>query len=656
METMHIMKMNHPRTLLVCLAALVLPLSAGAQLLDPRAFSVLDLDRPGLETVKASVATKNYAEAAQSLLEYYRERTGITSPEIPDPSKVKASRTDLNWANDALEHTFFVHQGYQPSFNYGEDIDWQYWPVKDNELRWQLHRHKWFTPMGRVWRTTGEEKYAREWVEEYMDWIKKNPLDKSENARFAWRPLEVSHRVQDQIFQFQLFLNSENFTPAFLTQFLLNYHRHADYLINHYTDKGNHLLFEAQRILFAGTFFPEFKDAEKWRKSGVEVLNREIGKQVYPDGCQFELCPHYHLAAIEIFRKALAIATLNGFPNVFPQSYKDTVEKMIVFYANICYPDYTNPCFSDAKLTTKKEVLPQYRTWAELFPGNAFIRKMASDGSEGAFPDYLCRGFLDSGFFVFRNSWGGDAIQMVVKAGPPGEWHCQPDNGTFELWYNGKTLFEDSGSYVYGGDAEILEQRNWFRRTASHNTLTLNEKNLETTDSHTLLWQADGDTPVLVTENSGYKGLRHRRSIFFVDRKYFVIVDEAAGAATGVVNLNWQMPKGKIDNSRDDMHFASELEGNSNFYLRVFGPEGMSLKKEEGWASKAYMEKTRRMHILFNARKDGTEPVRYVSVLVPKTTPGNDVKVSATIKSCTPTSLKVQVKVDGKKKKLSYSL
>ena len=31
-------------------------------------------------------------------------------------------------ADEALQHTFFAHKGYQPSFNYGEDIDWRYWP------------------------------------------------------------------------------------------------------------------------------------------------------------------------------------------------------------------------------------------------------------------------------------------------------------------------------------------------------------------------------------------------------------------------------------------------------------------------------------------------------------------------------------------------
>ncbi len=180
-------------------------------------------------------------------------------------------------------------------------------------------------------------------------------------------------------------------------------------------------------------------------------MNREINVQVYNDGGRVKLDPHYHLAAINIFCKALNIADLNGFRNEFPQEYLDTIEKMIVFYANVSFPDYTNPSFSDAKLTNKKKCWKNSATGAE-FPKNQFIKYLATDGKEGALPEYLSKGFLKSGFFVFRNSWGTDATQMVVKAGPKAFWHCQPDNGTFELWFNGKNLFPDSGSYVYAGE------------------------------------------------------------------------------------------------------------------------------------------------------------------------------------------------------------
>lgn len=96
------------------------------------------------------------ADAAKALLDYYRARTNVKTPDI-NLKKITISKEEQQWADDALSHTFFSHKGYQPSFNYGEDIDWKYWPVKDNELRWQLHRHKWFTPMGKAYRLSGDE-------------------------------------------------------------------------------------------------------------------------------------------------------------------------------------------------------------------------------------------------------------------------------------------------------------------------------------------------------------------------------------------------------------------------------------------------------------------------------------------------------------------
>ena len=645
----------------------------GAQELRSEVFSLLNLDYPGLEQVKALHASGKDSEAASALLEYYKQRKGIRTPDV-DLKRLKISQEEQKWADEALEHTFFAHKGYQPSFNYGQDINWKYWPVQDNELRWQLHRHKWFTPMGKAYRLSGDEKYAKEWVFQYMDWIKKNPLVKinkddyemkgkaaegeAENARFAWRPLEVSHRLQDQTSQFQLFITSPSFTPEFLTEFLLNYHKHAVHILQNYSDQGNHLLFEAQRIMYAGVFFPEFKEAAAWRKSGIDILNREIGVQVYEDGGQFELDPHYHLAAINIFCKALGIADANGFRKEFPQKYMDTVENMIMFYLNICFPDYTNPCFSDAKLAKKKEMIKNYKEWHKLYPENQTIQYFATEGKQGALPAYLSKGFLKSGFFVFRNSWGTDAVQMVVKAGPKAFWHCQPDNGTFELWFNGKNLFPDSGSYVYAGDEEVMKWRNWFRQTRVHNTLTLNDETLETTESVTRLWQPEGKEQILVTENQGYKNLKHRRSVFFVDNTYFVIVDEAVGTAKGMINLHYQMPRGKIANSREDMTFVTEFEPGSNMKLQCFGPEGMSMKKEEGWQSTDYRKKMKRMNVSFNARKSDETPVRYITVIYPVKNTQDAPKISAAFKNkkFNEQSLEVEVKINGKKRILKYNL
>ena len=639
-------------------------------------FDLIDLEHPGLEAVRTLHSEGKELEAAEALLKYYRERKGIRTIEIKDISKVKISAEHQQWADDAMQHIFFAHKGYQPSFHYGDDINWKYWPVQDNELRWQLHRHKWFVPMGKAYRVSGDEKYAAEWTKQYIDWIQKNPYiniqkkeyeivegsmlkDEAENMRFAWRPLEVSHRLQDQPIQFQLFIDSPSFTAEFLTEFLVNYHRHAEHIMNNWSKQGNHLLFEAQRMICAGSFFPEFKRAKQWRDSGVEILNREIKIQVYGDGGQYELCPHYHLASIEIFLKALEVADINGFRSAFPQSYIDTIEKMIMFYANISYPDYTNPIFSDARIVSKKNMIQSYRRWAEIFPENMAIRYWATEGQEGELPENLSIGYPESGFFVFRNGWDDDATQMVVKAGPPAFWHNQPDNGTFELWYDGKILFQDSGSYVYAGDESIMEQRNLFRSSSMHNTLVLNGKNLENTDSKTLLWKPDGDVQILVTENQSYEKLKHRRSIFFVEGKYFVIVDEAVGSARGMVKLHYQMPRRKSSNYPLNMSYNTENEDGSNMKLQCFGPAGMKMEKVFGWVSTEYMKKQKRTNTSFNVMKEDGKPVRYITVIVPHNEPGADPKISASFISeyFNQNSLKVMVKVGKNKKKiLEYTL
>ncbi len=95
---------------------------------------------------------------------------------------------------------------------------------------------------------------------------------------------------------------------------------------------------------------------------------------------------------------------------------------------------------------------------------------------------------------------------MVLKAGPQGFWHCQPDNGTFELWHRGRNFFPDSGSYVYGGDSAVLAQRNWFRQTQVHNTLTLDGRNLEHTDSKCLRWETDDATHIVTVGNPLLRG------------------------------------------------------------------------------------------------------------------------------------------------------
>lgn len=644
--------------------------SANVQLLDE-----INLNYKGLEQVKALAEQGKTDEAVDALLQYYKNRNNEKHPDVNIHIK-KVGDNDRKVAEEAMEHQFFVHKGYQPSYFYGKDINWQYWPVRDNELRWQLHRMKWWLPMAKMYAVTKDEKWVKEWVYQYEDWIVKNPLvekkkkldyddvsngevDSDENVRFAWRPLEVSHRLQLQTELFPFFISSPNFDAKFLAVFLNNTVKHAEHIRENYSNRGNHLLFEAQRLFYAGSYFPELKNAETWRRESIDILNREIQAQVYDDGFQYELDPHYHLAAINIFMKALRMAKENGMENEFPKSYTNTIQNMIMAVVNYSFPDYTNPMFSDAKLHEKKEMIGDYKAWLKVFPDNEVIRFFATEGKEGKTPSYLSHALKTSGYYTFRNAWVDPATVMVVKAGPPAFWHNQPDNGTFELYINGRNFFPDAGSYVYAGGEEVMKLRNWFRQTMVHKTLTLNNANLDSMDSKLLLWKTSNKEDALVYVNPSYKNLDHKRSIFFIDQKFFVIVDEAMGAATGDVGTHYQLLEGTPNVDMKNLKITTTYNDGNNIMLQCFSPsKDVKMKMEEGWVSRAYMKRDERPAFVFETNKKDSNPVQFVTIIFPvkdnATSP--KVQVSFDKKTFGDKSLNLKIKVDGKTHTLSYQL
>lgn len=617
-----------------CLLLFTIVLCLHAQKAASNVFDVLNLDYPGLENVKKLYYSGKTNDASNALLAYFREKNIKSKENV----KYSISSNDQKIADEALDHKFFAHSGYQPSLFYGKDIDWTYWPVKDNELRFQLHRHKWFVPLGKAYRISGQEKYAKAWVDQYTDWIKKNPYPiqiqnkkstdgksflnpmelqgADENAQFAWRPLEASGRLVTLLDAFKLMLPSEAFTSDFLSLFLCYYDLHAEHVLNHFSEKGNHLLMEAEYLIVAGIGFPEFKNADKWRKTGIGILNREINVQVYDDGVQYELDPGYHIGCISTFLHAYQVADKGGFAKEFSNEYLAKVKSMMIFTMNIMFPNYWIPLFSDAGRSSKDAYMKLFEKWHNVFPDSPELLFMATDGEKGHKPKELSRSFKSGGFYVLRNGWHKDAYVMILKAGPPAFWHNQPDNGTFDLYMNGRLFLTDSGRYIYGGDSLVLAQRDWFRQTKVHNTLTLNNKNIETQDSKCLLWNSTTNTDVLVVENPSYEGLTHRRSVFYVDKNYYVLVDEAIGNSIGTVNLHFQMTETHAKANICTNTLYTDFPDNNNIYITTFSQNKKPfIKKEEGWVSYEYGKKQPRNSFSFNIEKNDKNTVRLVTII-----------------------------------------
>ena len=135
----------------------------------------------------------------------------------------------------------------------------------------------------------------------------------------------------------------------------------------------------------------------------------------------------------------------------------------------LCLPDGTNVQFGDAWAGKPGQHSQRFLEWSALFDRADFLY-MATEGMEGTKPELTAYALKESGLYSMRSSWDKQAICLVLKCGPDGGGHCQPDNGTFDVYAGGRNLMPDAGSYIYSGDPG---GRAWFRQTKVHQTLTL---------------------------------------------------------------------------------------------------------------------------------------------------------------------------------------
>ncbi|QGY42592.1 heparinase [Maribellus comscasis] len=611
--------------------------------------SHLNTDSPEIRQLKSG--STNPGKFIEKLLGYYKERISVkhfVNPAFRTQFVGNyADSSDFVIANNALNHIFIGQRAYPPHFC-GDDINWNSRPVPDNEWVWQLNRMYFWSSMAKAYWHTGDEKYAKEWCYQFIDWTKKNPND--ENHKYAWRSIEAGIRGHSWMSLYQHFIGSPHFTTEVLVAFLNSCYDHAEFLMTKYRSGSNWGLMEAEGLAFIAITFPEFKDAEKWKTEAFRRLNNEINIQVYPDGHQRELAMGYHLGCINWFLRTWHLAKLNKLENAFSESYLERIEQMCEVPMKLCLPDGTNVQFGDAWEGTPGQHKERYTEWAKLFDRKDFLF-LASNGQKGHKPDSTAYALPFSGLYSMRSGWNKDAVCLVLKCGPDGGGHSQPDNGSFDVYAGGKNLMPDAGSYIYSGDPE---GRRWFRQTKVHQTLTLDGRNTAY-EPKLVLWKPGKNTDILVVENQSYEDLKHRRSVFFVDKKYFVVVDEAIGDATGDIGIHFQLAPGDAIFNRDEYSVKSDFKDGWNVYVQTQKQSGLSLKEEAGWVSFEYTKKEQRPAFCFNLKKkNGNSAVRFVTVVVPYQNKLPDISIESV--NATQDKLEVVVKNNGVRNRVAYFL
>ncbi|MEM3433401.1 MAG: alginate lyase family protein [Candidatus Methanomethyliaceae archaeon] len=423
----------------------------------------------------------------------------------------------------------------------------------DIKVPWELSRFHHLVVLGQAYWLTDDEKYALEFVRQVENWIDRNPP----NFGVNWAcTMDVAIRVANWILGFYFFKESPTLTDGFLIKFLKSLLIHGRHIMANLENRGitnNHYLANLVGLIYLGIAFPELKEAKKWLEFGIQELIKEMDKQVYNDGMDFEASTCYHRLALEFFFYATLLCKMKGIE--MPQAFVCKLKKMFDFVLYVLKPNGRMPQIGDndngrLHVLGKREILdmtylltfaalfyddPTYKIdefgfapealW--VFGPEAYERWNILPGR--SVEELESYAFPEGGIYVMRYK----RDYMVISCGPNGQGgiggHAHNDKLSFELCIGGEDVIVDPGTYVY---TLHPNWRNLFRSTAYHNTIVANYQDQnpisedklfylrDLTHCRCIVWENRPDKDLFIGKHEGYIRIRsklgHIRKIEFM--------------------------------------------------------------------------------------------------------------------------------------------
>lgn len=567
-------------------------------------------------------------------------------------------RTATKEAETICRHEFNL-LGSGPVF-FGDLIDWHIdpvsgyrWPKRlfcelkgvektpsgtEVKLPWELSRMQHLPTLGKAYRLTKDDRYAREIVEQVTQWLDDNPCPYGVNWTCA---MDVAIRIMNITWAYLFVRDASAVTNEFRSRLAVSIFQHGQFILFNLEyslrddgsiANGNHYLTNIVGLLHLGLLCPQIRNADQWKLVGVKALVEEMDRQVHPDGVNFESSISYHRLVLELFTAGALLCRTNGV--TLPDKFWERLEKMFEFVFYVTRPDEKVPQVGDGD-DGRLFILSDYTNWdrsdfryllsvgAVLFD-RGDMKAHAGGLSEDAFwllgiPSTSAwdglkhnggglesKAFPDAGLYVMRR---GDNYLLVccgnVGTGGLGN-HKHNDLLSFELYAGDKAFIVDPGAYVYTRNPEW---RNLFRSTQYHNTVVIDGQEQNrfepcqifkmTPDSTVIVheWLSTRDFDHLDVEHTGYTRLdqtmRHRRTFQFnKGAGTWKIVDVLTGAGEHTADWYFHFDSGiDLEHTRDHT-FRTCCEG-TNLELEAHSDIPLLFQVVDGWVSSRYGQKTR---------------------------------------------------------------
>jgi hypothetical protein len=504
---------------------------------------------------------------------------------------------------------------------------------------WELSRFHHINILGQAYLITRDEKYSLEYIFQIVDWVTGN----LPNYGINWRSiLDVALRVSNWIVGLSFFKKSKYINKRFLLFLLKSIYIHGRHIagnLEYYSITSNHYLSDISGLFFTGEILGDFNIGKKWSSFAVSELKKEMSKQIYDDGVDFESSTCYHRFVIELFFYPVLFSIkksedFNGSNymevggRVFGKDFMNKIFKMFDFLIFALKPNGRIPQIGDNDngkfiiFSSRKVLDMRYLLTfgAIFFKDQRFKLKEFGFGKEAlwifgrdgykvwneikynSLSDIESKSFRDAGLYIMRNN----NDYLIASCGQNGQngngGHAHNDKLSYELFVGGRDIIVDPGSYIY---TALPGWRNKFRSTSFHNTIMIDDREQNRFKSGNLFslendsevrvnrWETTADYDYLGAEHNGYNrlggNLTHKRQFVFDKRKkYWLIKDILTGEGRHKFDLFFQLGPGIIYKIDKKTLSVSIYFGERCLKVIPLLKKSVSLSVGDGWYSSGY--------------------------------------------------------------------
>ena len=516
-------------------------------LITDERFFCEELDRSisGLENIDETFREKGLCAAEKQFCDFIR---GYLRPDMYFKSpyygreNAWARRDEDDYA--AAERIMtgeLASVGYFHKFPDTKSVTWSDNPTANQykEWTWQLSRHHEWRCLGRCYRETGDERYARAFVDFVTTWCEQAicPENASGGATACWRTIEAGIRMtKNWHYAIHAFYKSPEVSDHTLTTVFKSVWEHG-YRLRNFSTAANWLIMEMAGLSHIAMLYPIFVKTPDWTEYAFRRLSEEIDVQVYPDGFQYELSTGYHGTVAGNYN--IVIHTARAMEYKIPDAVEKNLERTFEMYMKLCRPNRTTPNLNDG---SEAGVEGACRMGYGYFPHRQDLRWFATDGKEGDAPDFTSVALPYSGMATMRTGWERDGVWFFMESAPFGKGHQHEDKLNVLMFAYGKDVLKDPGNYAY----DSSDMRKFILDTRSHNCAMVDD--LSQCRRPKYKWEAD---------------MISRRS----DMKWFF--GDGYDAVEGVYDEGYGPSFVDVVHSRKSVFFKKGLKGTLPFALVI---------------------------------------------------------------------------------------